>query len=95
MADLYHIFIIPKKGVGRAQIEEKLSLARNWFRYDERCYVLFTTSDENKWQRALLPLVEPDGRLFICKFEGKEHYHGYLRNDFWVWLKDKINNPDQ
>lgn len=89
MSDLYHIYITPKTGVTREQVEEKLNLAVDWFRYHDRCYVVQTTSDENKWQTRLLPLVEPGGSLFVCKLE-PSHYHGFIRKDFWEWFQPKI-----
>lgn len=89
MADLYHISIVPKPGVTQEQVEEKLNLAVDWYRYRDGCYVLETTGDENKWQTRLQPLVDPSGYLFICKFD-ISHYHGFMGEDFWEWMQKKI-----
>lgn len=88
MADLYHIFVIPKSGVTREQIEEKLNLAIHWYRYREGIYVVQTSSDEIKWKARLKPLVAPNGRLFICKID-TTHYEGWMGKDFWEWFEPK------
>jgi len=90
MSELYHIYIMPRNGVMRPQVEEKLNLAVNWFRYNERCYVVETTSNEDKWQERLLPLVNPGGYLFICKFDST-HYHGFMSPKFWEWFHERRN----
>ena len=92
MSDLYHIYIKPKAGLTREKVEETLNLAVHWFRYRDQCYVVQTTSDEDKWQVRLLPLVEPDGALFICKLD-PSHYNGVIRKDFWEWFQPRIKKP--
>jgi hypothetical protein len=94
MADLYHIFIRPHPPNTRAEVEEKLNLALDWFRYQDACYVVETTSDENKWKTRLLPLVEPDGFLFICKLD-ESHHHGFMKPSFWKWFDAKLKKDSQ
>lgn len=89
MSDLYHIYIAPKSGVTRQQVEAKLNAGIDWFRYHDRCYVVETTSNEDKWQQRLQPLVEPDGYLFICKFAPR-NYQGWMSKDFWEWFEGKL-----
>ena len=89
MAAFYHIYITPQTGVTRAKVEEQLNLAKDWFRYHERCYVVETTSDELKWQARLLPLVQPTGHLFICKLDFT-HYEGFMNQAFWDWIRPKL-----
>ncbi|MGA2543199.1 MAG: hypothetical protein ABSG78_16740 [Verrucomicrobiota bacterium] len=92
MADLYHIYIFPKPGVEREQVEEMMSLAVDWFRYHKNCYVVETTSDENKWYERLSPLAEKGGHVFICKFD-TNHYHGWMSKKFWEWFQGKLKPP--
>ena len=89
MSDLYHIFIAPNAGIERQQVEIQMNLAVDWFRYHDRCYVVETTSNEDKWQERLRPLVHPNGALFICKLD-PSHYQGFIRKDFWEWFQPKI-----
>jgi hypothetical protein len=94
MADLYHIYIFPKQGVTKANIEARMNLARDWFRYNERCYVVKTTTDEKEWGERLLPLVDPGGYLFICRFD-PAHYHGFMSSKFWEWFQPKANGKEE
>jgi hypothetical protein len=89
MPTLLHLYIAPKSGVTRAQVEEKLNLAVDWYRYHPRCYVVFTTSEATKWQKRLLPLVETEGRLFICELN-PTNYQGLMDPSFWSWLNLKL-----
>ena len=85
MGDFYHVFIRPKKGVSIAEVEEQMNLAVDWFRCTPNEWVLYTTSDEERWQVRLKPLVNPDGSLFICRLDIR-HYNGWMTQDFWKWI---------
>ena len=90
-AQFMHLFVDPKKGVTREQIEEELNLAIDWYRYYAKCYVLYTTSDQNQWYNRLESLVRPDGSLFIAPLDVTRR-HGWMSKDFWEWIdkaKDK------
>jgi hypothetical protein len=92
MADLYHIYIKPKAGVTMDQIDEKMNLAVHWYRYhNSPIYVIQTTSDQVKWQERLLPLVHPDGFLFICKLD-PTHYQGWMKKTFWDWFEPRAKS---
>jgi hypothetical protein len=85
---LYHIYVSPKAGVTQEQVEKKLNQAVDWYRYNQGSYVVFTTSDEDKWFARLAPLVKPEGYLFICKFD-PSHRHGWMAESFWKWFQEK------
>ncbi len=86
MASFLHIYIIPKTGVTREQIQEKLNKAVDWFRYYSNVYIVYTTSDVDTWMKRLKELVEPDGSLFICKLDPKTR-NGWMTKEFWNWLE--------
>ena len=90
MTSLFHISIVPKAGVTQDKVEEILSLGVDWYRYREGCYIVETTSDEDKWFTRLKPYVDPEGYLFICKFDHK-HYNGWMAKPFWEWYRTKVN----
>jgi hypothetical protein len=81
--------VVPKAGVTREQVEKTLNLAVDWYRYREGCYVVETTTDENKWMSRLEPFVGTTGYLFICKFD-TAHFHGMMGPDFWKWFEEKL-----
>jgi hypothetical protein len=84
----YHIYISPKSGVNQENIQEKMDLAIDWFHYHQRCWIVYTSSDADKWQRRLEPLVEPDGDLFICRLDMTD-CQGWMDKEFWAWIKSK------
>lgn len=86
MATYYHIYIKPKDGISLEEVEKKMNLALDWFRYDSTCYVVYSTSNTDKWIERLKPLVDPKGRLFICELNIQKR-NGWMTRDFWNWLK--------
>jgi hypothetical protein len=89
MSDLYHIYIWPKSGTDREAVEAVLSKGMDWLRYHNHFYILETRQTADTWQKRLLPLVEPDGHLFICRFDPQQ-YHGWMSRQFWDWFQKKI-----
>lgn len=88
MAELLHIFIAPKAGVTRQQVEEKLNLAIDWFRYTEGCYFVYTSKDIKTWDDRLSELVRPTGYVLIMEIDPYE-YKGFMPKNLWPWLADK------
>ena len=88
MAEYLHIYISPKEDVTREQVEKKLNLAIDWYRYARGVYVVYTTSSVDKWKERLIELVKPKGRLLILRLDiGKRQ--GWMNKDFWEWLKKR------
>lgn len=88
MADLYNIFIRSNRDVTRNQVEEKLNLAIDWFRYADYCYLVYTSKDISTWKARLKPFVEPNGHLFIINVDPNE-YNGWMPKNLWPWIEDK------
>jgi len=86
MKTYYNIYIKPKEGINLAEVEKKMNLSLDWFRYDTSCYVVYSSSDVNKWFERLRPLVDPKGRLFISEID-IHNRNGFMTRDFWDWLK--------
>ena len=86
MGRYIHIYIKPSKGITIESLEQKLSLAIDWYRYDVGLYVVFTTSSIEKWQERLINLVNVDGRLFICELQISSK-NGWMNKAFWEWIK--------
>ncbi|MGB5957674.1 hypothetical protein [Pseudomonas sp.] len=91
MASFYHIYLQPKKGVTEKQIEEKINLSLDWYKYAPSCWVVKSTSDVGKWQTRLKPLVEPEGALLILKIDTSER-QGWIAKSFWEWYKKARNS---
>jgi len=94
MANFYHVFIQPKKGVTRDQVEKKMNLSRDWFRCTPSVWILYSTSRIDKWQERLRPLVEPSGSLFLCRLDISKR-KGWMKQEFWDWIKNNEKGAQQ
>ncbi len=94
MANFYHVFIQPKKGVTSEQVEKKMNLSKDWFRCTDSVWILYSTSRIDKWQERLRPLVEPGGSLFICRLDISNR-NGWMKKEFWNWIKTNEKKPNQ
>lgn len=88
MSEFLHVFVTPRAGQTREQLEVKLNLALDWLRYGEGLYVVYTKSDVATWKRRLREFVKPDGFLFICRLDIKK-CQGWMSREFWEWIKEK------
>ena len=86
MGAYYHIYISRRDDVSLDEVEKKFNLAVDWFRITAQNWVVYTTSDAEKWQARLRPFVDPGGRLFICKLDVSDR-QGWMSPKFWEWLK--------
>lgn len=75
-----------KSDISYDALKEKMDKAVDWYRIDESLWILYTTSDEDKWYERLEPLVRESGRLLICKLDVSKR-HGWMDKDFWSWLR--------
>ncbi len=85
-ATFYIVYIDRKKDVTYDQVKKKMDLSVDWYRIRENLWVLYTTSDEEKWYERLSPFVKKDGNLFICKLDVNRR-QGWMDNGFWKWLR--------
>lgn len=88
MAELLHIYIKPNPDVTAAQIEEKLNLAVDWFRYMDQGYLVFTSKPIKVWSDRFRDLVRPNGFILILPIDPYD-YKGFMPKTLWPWLKDK------
>lgn len=94
MANFYHVFIQPKKGVTSDQVEKKMNLSLDWFRYTSSVWILYSTSRIDKWQERLRPFVDPGGSLFLCRLDISQR-KGWMKQEFWDWIKKNEKRAQQ
>ena len=87
VATFYHIYISSKPDVAASDVQAKMNLAIDWFRYDPKNWIVYTTSNANKWQLRLRPLADPGGQLFICRLDISDR-QGWMNPEFWKWLNE-------
>lgn len=87
MRRFYHIYIDSLQGMTHEEIEKKLDLAVDWFRYGTKNWIVYTTSDENKWYERLKSFVRQGGNLFICELDISTA-QGWMSKEFWEWIEE-------
>jgi hypothetical protein len=87
-AKFYHMYLVPKEGIEQAEIERKLNLALDWFKYDESIWIIYSTATIEIWMKRLKPFAQAGGNLFICELNISNR-NGWMSKDFWKWLREK------
>jgi hypothetical protein len=82
----YVVYIERLPSVTFDELKQKMNLSRSWYRLDQKTWILYTTSDKDKWYSRLSPLVKDEGNLFICRLDNTER-QGWMNKKFWEWMK--------
>ncbi len=71
-----------------AALEKLFSGAIDWMRYDQRCWILYTTTELDTWRDRIrnTPGVLSSDSFFLCEFTPTS-YSGYLYDWVWKWIK--------
>ena len=80
------VYINRKEDATYEQIEEKMNLSVDWYRINSQLWILFTTSDEEKWYSRLESFAKPGGHVLICKLDESKR-QGWMKKDFWKWIR--------
>jgi hypothetical protein len=84
----YIVYINRLEETPYEDLKKKMDLALNWYRVTERVWVLYTSSDAEKWYARLSTLVKDDGNLFICKLDTSDR-QGWMSERFWEWMRKR------
>jgi len=85
-AQFYMIYIDRNKDATYTQVEKKMNLAIDWYRIKTGLWIVYTTSDEEKWYSRLKPFVDPEGHVFICRLD-VSYRQGWMKKSFWKWVR--------
>ena len=86
MGKFLHIYIDSRNKFDISEIEKQMNLAVDWYRLDEKLYIVYTTSNISKWQERLIKFGNAGGIFFICQLD-LNNRNGWMNKDFWEWLK--------
>jgi hypothetical protein len=75
-------------------LETVFNTALDWLRYEEHCWILYTTTDIETWRDRIrnAPGLRASDAFFLCVFDPKaaNSYSGYMQKFAWDWLhKDR------
>ncbi len=85
-ANFYMIYVDHSKESTPSELEKVMDLSVDWYKVNDQLWIVYTTSDKDKWYSRLSPLVKPDGYVFICKLDTSDR-QGWMKNGFWKWLR--------
>jgi hypothetical protein len=90
VAEFYHLYIKASDlDPTDAALVKKLDLAKDWIRYGDCCWLLYTTSDAAKWNTRLADFVkERNGHFFIIRVDISKR-QGWMPKRVWTWLREK------
>jgi hypothetical protein len=86
MNHFYQISIRATPGVTADQIQKKIDVAPDWYRFGDGRWIVWTPATSKSWYDWLEPLIKPSGRITIFRLD-MDDYFGYSDNSLWDWLK--------
>lgn len=86
MHNFYQVALRTRGGVSEKRLIAVMNKASDWFKLADDCWILSTSRSVEEWYDLLLPLVKPEGILFICRLDITER-KGWMPKLFWDWLK--------
>ncbi|HEU0218026.1 MAG TPA: hypothetical protein VFQ90_15310 [Stellaceae bacterium] len=91
--NFYLLYLDRDPGVSLDDIKGTIDRALHWYRVNPRLWVLYTTSDAEKWYGRLKNFVKTEGNVFVCKLDISDR-QGMMSREFWRWIhemEDKYN----
>jgi hypothetical protein len=79
----YMVYISQRKDTSADSLEKTMNQSYDWYCIDETLWILYTTSDHEKWYSRLKPLCN---YVFICKLDITQR-QGWMKTSFWQWLR--------
>ncbi len=82
------IYIDRDPDVSYEDVKKKMDLALDWYRITSQYWIVYTTSDSEKWYSRLSRFVANSGKLFICRLDLSER-QGWMSREFWDWMRER------
>lgn len=86
MASFFIVYLNAKPNHSKDSIKKKMDLALDWYKIDDKTWILYSSSDEEKLYGRLSPLAKEEGNIFICELNVSKR-QGWMAKSFWKWLK--------
>jgi len=68
-----------------AELKPIFDKAKDWYRYAPNCWIVWTTSEPQKWFERLKPHLGPNDNMFICALDASVR-GGWMPKSAWDWL---------
>lgn len=87
---LFHITIHFHKELDTEGLKKAFEKALDWIHYMPNCWMVLTSSDEQRWYGRLMPLLGDADTMLICQVDPKKIY-GWMER----WVIDWINQSQE
>lgn len=94
MRTFYYIFIEPNTNIKYAQIKKEMDKALDWFQISTNNWIVYSSSDIERWMQRLANYVKKDGSLFITKLDLSDN-NGWMTIEFWEWLNKHLDGKKE
>lgn len=85
-AKFYVVHISSSAQASDDDVKKIMNKALDWYRVSENFWVLYSTSDAKKWNVRFKPVVNEDGRVFVCALDTSDRA-GWMGKSFWEWFR--------
>ncbi len=92
--EFYIVYIKRLNEISYETVKEKMDLSKSWYRINETIWILYTTSNADKWYIRLVDLAKDSGNLFICKLD-MSNSQGWMNRKFWDWVEEHQPEKDK
>jgi hypothetical protein len=77
-----HISFVFKKDPLVAELEPVFNKAMDWVRYSDTCWIVYTSSDAERWYKRLKPKIGARDNVLIVRIDPSER-NGYMPKSVW------------
>ena len=88
------IYIERDASVSLDDLKKVIDNALHWYRLNSKVWIVYTTSDAEKWYGRLKKFVEINGNIFICRLDISDR-QGWMNKEFWRWLHEMEDKYDE
>ena len=86
-ARFFMVYVFRQRHITYEALEKQMNLSYDWYRINNNLWILYTTSDQDKWYSRLQPLCD---YVFVCKLDVSQR-HGWMTRAFWRWLRREVD----
>jgi hypothetical protein len=94
MAGYFHLSIITNATATTEQLEVELNKLKDWIRYRQGVYIIYTELSPNTLFERLQSFVKPEGQMFVAGLKIGER-QGWMTTNFWNWLQKNRERPGE
>jgi len=75
------------------ELEPVFDNAIDWFRYSSTAWIVWSTSDSERWYERLRPHISDKDSMFIAALDAKDR-QGWMSKSFWDWINQNRSKSE-